>query len=166
VFKRDITYIDFNDETQTETLYFNLTMAEMAELNFEFDEGFESFVKQAALEKNNKRLFSMFKLIMAWSYGRRTPDGKGFVKKKEWLDELFSGRAYEELFLWLFTSEANASQFYIDVMPKDIEKRLAEINRNRETTPSDESSTTKKLRDMSREELEEAFAKRLGTAAQ
>jgi hypothetical protein len=157
VFKKVVTYKNFEGETENEELVFNLTVPEIAELEFEFDSGIEEAARKAAASGNNKELFNMFKVLMAISYGRRSEDGKRFLKKKEWLDELFCGLAYEELFLWLFTNEENAIAFFNAIMPERMEERLKEIKAEQEKT----GSTSKpKLTELSQEELIALIQKR------
>jgi hypothetical protein len=155
MFKKEITYHNpLDDSHVTETLYFNLTAPEVAELGLELEDGFETQIKHMVETDDRRKMFAMFKLLMAHSYGRRTTDSKAFVKKKEWLDELFSGFAYEELFVWIFSDANNAAHFFNKIMPsKELLERLNQAGGN-ETV----SDTPKKSpREMSREELEAAF---------
>jgi hypothetical protein len=127
MFTRDITYTSFKGIQRTTKLCFNLTAPEILGLEFAFDEGFEGYIKAAVAEGSNKRLFHMFELIVAKSYGRFAPDGETFVKRPEWVFELTPNPAYEELFLWLFSNENNAAAFYNNIMPKNLDERLAKL---------------------------------------
>lgn len=161
MFKKSITFVNaMTEQEQTETLYFNLTVPEVADLGFAMEEDFESEIRNMVETEDRRKMFMFFKLIMAHSYGRRTPDGTGFAKKKEWLDELFSGFAYEELFIWLFSNPDNAASFFNSIMPpKKSLERITEANNNH--TASDEP--VKSPRSMTREELEAAFLAKMQT---
>jgi hypothetical protein len=153
MFSRDIEYVNFKGVKRTKRLYFNLTAPEILGLEFEFDEGFEKYIEQAAASGSNKMLFVMFELIVAKSYGRFAPDGETFVKKPEWHHELLPSKEYEELFLWIFASESNASAFYNHIVPKDLPERLAKL-RGENAEPSNKP----KLQEMSLAELEAQVA--------
>lgn len=139
MFTKVVEYEDvFTGNTLREELCFNLTVPEIAELEFEFNEGLQEYVRKAVEEQSNKKIFDMFKILMAISYGRRSPDGTRFLKRKEWLDELFCGTAYEALFIWLFSDPRNATEFFTKVQPKNLEEKLKAL------TPKDgETAVTK-----------------------
>lgn len=151
MFEHTVTFTDFNGDEDTEKLCFNLTVPEIAELEFEFDEGFQAYILEAVKKKSNRKLFLMFKLLMKASYGRRTPDGKGFVKKQAWIEELFSGKAYEELFIWLFSNEENAATFFSNVVPsrEEMQKRL----RTDEKVTDPSQPKPPRIQDMTQEQL-------------
>lgn len=155
-------YNPITDTNETETLRFNLTTPEVADFGLEMDDDIEQQIRDMVEQDDRKRMFSFFKLVMAHAYGRRTPDGKGFAKKQEWLDELFSGFAYEELFIWIFTDPANASKFMNDVLPS--KKNMDRVEKANAKNASEPVDTNKDPRKMTREELEAAVAGKMGLA--
>lgn len=158
MFKKTITYDNpLTDTSETETLYFNLTAPEVAEVGLDLEDDAEAQIRTMVENDDRRKMFVFFKLLMAHSYGRRTADGKGFAKKKEWLDELFSGFAYEELFVWLFTNPDNAALFFNEIMPKKSMDRLNEASKN---APAMDKPKTNP-REMSREELEQALLNKM-----
>ena len=118
--KKTITYVDYDGETRTEDFYFNLSRAELTEMEVTTDGGMDKFIKKIIAEKDRAKIFAMFKDLILRSYGEKTMDGKRFVKSKE-LSEAFSQtEAYVELFTELSTDADKASAFVNGILPKDM----------------------------------------------
>lgn len=78
--EKKIEYTDFNGTKRDELFYFNLTEAELAELELSENGGYTEWVKHIVNAGDSKTLAKIFKDIILKSYGERTPDGKMFVK--------------------------------------------------------------------------------------
>lgn len=116
--KKTITYIDYDGIERTEDFYFNLTKAEVAEMEMSSHGGMERLLQQIAMTQDRKRLVELFKEIILKSYGEKSMDGRRFIKSKE-LSEAFSQtEAYSELFMQLATDTEAASKFINGVMPQ------------------------------------------------
>ena len=59
------------------------------------------------------------------SYGVKTPDGRGFVKRPEDLEAFMATEAYSELFMELVTNATAAAEFVNGIMPNDPEPKPA-----------------------------------------
>ena len=75
-----ITYTDFNGEKRTEKYHFNLSRTELTDLELAYPGGLSSILKSIAAEEDPKKIFDMFKILVAKSYGLRSDDGRSFVK--------------------------------------------------------------------------------------
>lgn len=116
--KKTITYIDYDGVERTEDFFFNLTKAEVAEMELSNTGGMERLIQQIAITQDRKRLIDLFKDIILRSYGEKSSDGRRFIKSKE-LSEAFSQtEAYSELFMQLATDSEMASAFINGIMPK------------------------------------------------
>lgn len=122
---KQITYTDpFTDEKITKTFYFNLTKAELLELEKSRKGGFSDLLKKIIEEKDNEKLIPYFKEIISMSYGVRTDSGS-FKKTKEDTEEFMASEAYSELF-WSFFDDGVLAQFVNGIMPKEL---MAEVNK-------------------------------------
>lgn len=104
--KKKLTYVNYEEKTVTEDYYFNLTKAEVAELEYSIPGGFESIRDQieAALSEGRDivgALLEAYKLIIGKSVGYKTMDGKLFAKSKEFSEAFLASDAYSELVLEL-----------------------------------------------------------------
>ena len=116
--KKTITYTDYDGVERTEDFFFNLSKAEVAEMELSYHVGMERVIQQIAMTQDRKRLIDLFKEIILKSYGEKSADGRRFVKSKE-LSEAFSQtEAYSELFMQLATDSDMASKFINGIMPK------------------------------------------------
>lgn len=118
--KRPITYTDFNDETQTETFYFNLSKIELIEMEVEYDGGFINVMKNIIEAGNEKRIIKEFKRLILSAYGQRSEDGKRFIKNDEIREEFSQHAAYQALFMELATDDLKAAEFIMGVFPSDM----------------------------------------------
>ena len=115
--KKTITYTDYDGVERTEDFFFNLSKAEVAEMELSNQGGIERLIQQIAMTQDRKRLIELFKSIILKSYGEKSPDGRRFIKSKE-LSEAFSQtEAYSELFMQLATDSEMASKFINGIMP-------------------------------------------------
>ena len=116
--KKTITYTDYDGVQRTEDFFFNLSKAEVAEMELSNHGGMERLIQQIAMTQDRKRLVELFKEIILKSYGEKSLDGRRFIKSKE-LSEAFSQtEAYSELFMQLATDTEAASKFINGIMPQ------------------------------------------------
>lgn len=118
--KREITYEDYNGETVTDTFYFNLTKTEIIELEVGYEGGLEAAIQKIIEAKDNKNLIAEFKKIVLAAYGKKSEDGKRFIKSETLREEFAQTAAYDALFMELATSEDAAANFINGIIPKDL----------------------------------------------
>lgn len=123
--KKTITYNDFNGVERTEDFYFNLTKAELMEMQLETDGGLDVKIKKIVDSKDAHEIVKFFKKIVLQAYGVKSDDGKRFVKSDKLREEFEQSAAYSDLFMLLATNADEASAFVngiLPVMPKDTAK--------------------------------------------
>lgn len=131
MYKKTITYTDYNENERTEEFYFNLNKAECLELEMSTDGGMEQMLRRIIAAQDMPTIVATFKQIILKSYGEKSPDGKRFVKSKELTDAFSQTEAYSELFLELSTNADAATKFVNATLPS--EKVLANQTSNNET---------------------------------
>ena len=115
--KKVISYKDYDDNERTETFYFNLTKAEVTEMELSIDGGLIKQIEKIVAEKDSKRIIELFKDIILKSYGEKSPDGKRFIKSQELRDAFAQTEAYSELFIELATDADSAAAFINGIVP-------------------------------------------------
>lgn len=125
MYKKTITYTDYNGVERTEDFLFNLSKAELAEMQFSTNGGLETYIKRIIDTQDGKELIKVFKELILRSYGKKSDDGKRFMKSDAIREEFSQTEAYSELFMELATDDAAASKFVNGIMPSDIQKELA-----------------------------------------
>jgi len=126
---KTLKYKDFNDQEVEGTFYFNLTEAEVTELNIRED------LKAVGQSGNANRLMDTFKRILKAAYGIRLAGGAKFVKTDQDWDEFVSGRAYSQIFMQLVTDSEYASAFISELIPPEMGSNIDTQNTNK--TPSE-----------------------------
>lgn len=120
--KKTVTYEDYNGVTRTEDFYFNLSKAEVTEMELSVNGGFSTMVEEIVKSNDGARIMELFKEIVLKSYGEKSADGKRFIKSKE-LSEAFSQtEAYSEIFMELATNDKAAADFVNGIMPANLVK--------------------------------------------
>lgn len=127
--KKTFTYTDYNGVERTEDHYFNLTKAEIMEMELSINGGLTEKIKQIVAEQDAPTIVKLFKEIILTAYGQKSLDGKRFIKSKELSTEFSQTEAYSQLFIELATDANAASKFVNGIIPADAAKELAEMER-------------------------------------
>lgn len=115
--KKSITYTDYNGEKQTEDFYFNLSKAELIEMQTSVDGGLDEHLIKLVQRNKQPELMAFFKDLILKSYGEKSADGRRFIKSKQLSEEFSQTEAYSELFTKLTTDSAAAAEFVNGIMP-------------------------------------------------
>ena len=123
--KKTITYTDYNGVERTEDKYFNLSKAEIMEMEMSTAGGFAEMVQIIVKAQNAPTIMKIFKDILLKSYGEKSPDGKRFIKSKELSDEFSQTEAYSDLFMELCTNAEASAAFINGIIPADVAEKAA-----------------------------------------
>ncbi len=115
--KKTITYKDFDGNERTEDFYFNLTEAELTEMQYSAEGGLQEKLQRIVKAQDKGALIRVFKEIILAAYGEKSDDGKHFRKSKEISDSFTATPAYSMLFMELATNEEAASNFVNGIVP-------------------------------------------------
>lgn len=120
--KKKITYTDFDGNERTEEFYFNLTKAEISEMELTTEGGLSTKLKRIAASKDVPELYSAFKGIILKAYGIKSDDGRRFIKNEKLSEEFTQTAAYSELMMSFLQEENAASDFVNLLLPQDMAK--------------------------------------------
>ena len=121
MYKKTIKYADYNGEERTEDFYFNFSKAELVELEYGVDGGMRQKIQNIVAAKSQPEIIKMFKDIVLASYGKKSDDGKRFIKSKELREEFSQTEAYSEFFMELATDAKAGADFVNGILPQ-VEK--------------------------------------------
>lgn len=110
--KKQIKYVDFNGETQKESVYFNLTEAEVVRLDVQFKGGLETYIKNLNEKVNPEDILNLFEKIIQAAYGVKSDDGRHFRKSEEETAKFYDSAAYSALFVSLVQDVEAATAFF------------------------------------------------------
>ena len=124
---KTIKYKDYNGVEREDKLFFNLTQAELTEMELSVDGGLVEMIKGIVEAKNQPEIIKIFKKLILKAYGEKTADGKRFRKTDDNgapLSIAFSEtEAYSKLFMELATDDEKAADFVNGIMPSDLDKK-------------------------------------------
>jgi hypothetical protein len=128
--RKPIEYLDFDDNLLVEDFYFNLTLAEIAEMELGYENGLTHHLKRIIAAKDGAQIVATFKHIIAKAYGVRSDDGKRFMKSPELWEQFSQTNAYSVLFIELVTDAKKSAEFVVGIVPKEVAKKIAETEEN------------------------------------
>ena len=124
--KKTITYIDFNGNERTEDFFFNLNKAELMRMELGVKGGMTEMMNRMIAAQDAPAMMEVFEELVRKSYGVKTPDGRGFVKRHEDYEAFESTEAYSELFVELITNPDACAEFFNGVIPANLAKQVEE----------------------------------------
>lgn len=119
--KRTMTYTDYDGNQRTEDFYFNLSKAEIMEMDLSATGGLDKWISRIVAEQDGKKIVEIFKQIILKAYGEKSLDGKRFVKSPEISEAFSQTEAYSDLFIELATDAEKAAEFINGIVPKGEE---------------------------------------------
>lgn len=120
--KKTITYTDYNQAERTEDFYFNLTKAEVMEMEMSISGGLTEMIKKIVAAKDAPAIIKVFKDLILKAYGEKSPDGKRFIKSEEIATAFAQTEAYSQLFMELATDPDKAAEFVNGIIPAAADK--------------------------------------------
>lgn len=173
--KKEITFVDFDGNTQTETHYFNFSASELAKTEMgDSDQSLYSRIQTIIASNNNAQIIGLFEEVISDSYGVRSEDGKRFIKSKQASEEFLQTPAYDTMFMEMLTDVNAAVEFMNGIMPVTVTsnpefQKAMDIGKADVSKITEEHWNTPKVdisinpEEMSVEQLQQALAKRMAT---
>lgn len=119
--KRSFTYTDYNGNERNEEHLFNLSKAELIDLELSVVGGYKQLIENIIAAQDLPSLYKYFKELILKSYGIKSPDGKRFIKQDEngrpLVNDFIETEAYSILLEELVTNTEKASEFVNGIMP-------------------------------------------------
>ena len=118
---KTIKYKDYNGENREEKFYFNLSKAEVTEMELSTEGGLAEKIQAIINANNTPEIIKLFKELILKAYGEKTADGRRFRKVDDEghrLSIAFSEtEAYSTLFMELANDDVKAAEFVNGIMP-------------------------------------------------
>ena len=80
---KTIKYKDYRGVEREEEFLFNLTKAEVAEMELSHNGGLSEYIKRIVAAQDSPEIIKLFKDLILKSYGSISDDGRRFVKSEE-----------------------------------------------------------------------------------
>lgn len=135
--KKTIKYTDYNGVERNEEFLFNLSKAELMEMEMTTTGGLADKIQRIVDAQDAPSIIAIFKEIILKAYGEKSADGKRFIKVNDAgvpLSIAFSQtEAYSQLFMELATDADAAASFIKGIVPGDInisDEELKKLQQN------------------------------------
>lgn len=115
--KKTFTYTDYNGVERTEDHYFNLSKAELMEMELSTTGGLAEMINKIVAAQDAPAIVKIFKELVLKAYGQKSDDGRRFIKSKELSDSFAQTEAYSQLFMELATDADAAAAFVNGIVP-------------------------------------------------
>ena len=114
MFKYEQKYTDYNGVERADMLYFNLSKAELMEMELSTQAGVEEMIRMLIATNDNAKIVALFKDMILKSYGIKSEDGRRFIKSKELRDQFEQSEAYSEFFIAMIANENDLQTKFIN----------------------------------------------------
>ena len=143
MFSRTFEYKGYDGQPHKETWWFNLSDAELYEMELGSVGGVNGMMNRLLREEHPEKIVEMFKQIILKSVGERSSDGRRFLKKErpgmpwgEVAEDFRETPAYAQLFTELVQSGEALANFLKGAIPAEVAEQLAKAEAEQKTEES------------------------------
>lgn len=119
-----VTYTDYNGNERTEECHFNLTEAELTEMELTTTGGLGEYIKKITAAQDAPAMIALFKDLVLKAYGEPSPEGRRFIKNDRIREEFSQTPAYSQIFMKLAFDADAAAKFIKGIIPSDMAAKL------------------------------------------
>lgn len=112
----NLTFNNFEGNEITDTFYFNLSKAELAEMDINVGNALANNLQELSESSNGAKIYKVFKDIIMKSYLEKSEDGKHIIKNKEISSSFVASEAYSALIEKVLSSQEEASKFMLGIV--------------------------------------------------
>jgi len=127
MYVKKIKYTNYNGEERERRFYFNLSKAEVLNMELSTNGGYENYINRIVETRDQHELIRMFKELIKMSYGVKSDDGEMFIKNDKVFSEFEQSEAYSEFYMELVTNTESAIEFINGIMPQAL---MAEVQKD------------------------------------
>ncbi len=126
MFSREFEYTGYDGQPKKDTYWFNLTEAELYEIDLSSIRGFTGEMTKLLKEERTKEIVDSFKGIILGAVGSVSADGRKFIKNEEIKEDFYRSKAYSQLFVELVSSGEKLAEFLRAAIPDEIRQKMEE----------------------------------------
>ena len=125
MYKKTITFTDYNGVERTEDFYFNLNESEVMKLEMRVPGGLTAMMQRIVQKLDAQQIIDTFEDLIRQSYGEKSPDGREFRKDAGLVERFMQTEAYNKLFMELCTDSKAASEFFNSIIPQKLDSEVS-----------------------------------------
>lgn len=120
MYVKEIEYTDFNGVTRKEKFYFNLTKAEILDMELGKTGGLTEYIQKILAAQDTPEIMALFKKLLLKSYGVKSDDGRRFIKNDQIREDFEQTQAFSDLYMTLALDDNEAAKFVNAIVPADM----------------------------------------------
>lgn len=124
VYRETIQYRDLDGNKVEDLFEFSLNSAEIAEMEVSIKGGLKNHLEKVVREDDRGEIVKAFKDILRGAIGRRSDNGKMFLKTEEVRNAFMYSGAYEVMFFRMLSDAEYASNFINETFPHDLVEKM------------------------------------------
>lgn len=134
MYKKTITYTDYNGNERTEDFYFNISRGEAQKLQMSKNGGLTEYLNRLIQTQDNEEIVKFFEYFIKLSYGVKSLDGRRFIKNDDVYNDFAQSEAYSVFFSELAESTDACAEFVngalagAQAVPKDHQEKQPPIH--------------------------------------
>lgn len=121
------TFTDFNGNERTEDFFFHLTEAEVMKMEMSTKGGLAEMIQSVIASQDAPAIIKIFEDLVSKAYGKKSPDGREFIKNDQIRTSFEQTQAYSDIFMELATDADAAARFVNGIIPANLAKKVAEM---------------------------------------
>jgi hypothetical protein len=118
--KKIIEFLDLDGNKVQEEVLFHLSKADLIQMGTSEDGGIKKYLEDIVASGKPAKIMEGLRFILQTTYGKRSADGKQFVKSPDLFAEFAQTEAYSELLYELVTNAEAASNFINGLLPQEL----------------------------------------------
>lgn len=126
--KKTIHYTDYDGTERTEDFYFNLSMAELMQMQMSVEGGMRGYIQRIMAANDQTALMKLFKDVLMTTYGKKSDDGRQFIKNDTICAEFEASPAFSEIYMELMSDAQKAADFINGLMPANLRDQNPAMN--------------------------------------
>lgn len=127
MYQETIKYVDFDGNEREETFHFHLSEAELVEMQFSTVGGYTNLLGSIIEAQDQPAIIKLVKDIIGRSYGKKSPDGRRFMKSQEILEDFMGTEAYSIMYVRLATDAAYCAKFVTGILPSKLAAQIRDM---------------------------------------
>lgn len=142
---KNVKYVDAAGNPVEEELFFQLTKAEITEMEYSVKGGLSAMIQKISTTKDPGTVIAIAKELILKAYGEQYTDAKGivrFLKNQDIRDAFAATEAYSTLFMSFVENVDEFNDFIIGIMPLDMQAEIRKAQADG-ATPAIEAKGTK-----------------------
>lgn len=120
MYVKEMEYTDFNGVTRKEKFYFNLTKAEILDMELGKTGGLTEYIQKILSAQDTPEIMALFRTLLLKSYGVKSDDGRRFIKNDQVREDFEQTQAFSDLYMLLALNDNEASKFVNAIVPADM----------------------------------------------